>query len=88
MNASGYSAFTNFSLIILVSFPKFDEILFDLLKSPFMAFRSYPLGTHDDQLGVSLVSFLNTEVVNVLLLVIIFVSKDFSELISQASFMF
>ena len=56
MNASGYSAFTNFSLIILVSFPKFDEILFDLLKSPLMAFCSYLFGTHDDQWGVSLVS--------------------------------
>ena len=80
MNVSGYSAFTNFSLISLVSFPKFDEILFDLLKSPFMAFRLYPLGTYDDQLGVSLVSFLNTEVFNVLL-AIIFVSRNFSGLI-------
>ena len=88
MNASGYSAFTNFSLIILVSFPKFDEILFDLLKSPLKAFYLYLLGTHDDQWGVSLVSFLNTAVFNVLLLAIIFVSRNFSGLISQVSFMF
>ena len=39
---------TNFSLIILVSFPKFNEIPFDLLKSPFMASRLYILGTHND----------------------------------------
>ena len=71
----------------LVSFPKFYEILFDLLKSSLMAFRLYLLGTHDDQWGVSLVSFLNTADVN-LLLAIIFVSKNFSGLISQVSFMF
>ena len=87
MNAVGYSAFRNFSLIILVSFPKFDEILFDLLKSQLMAFRLYLLGTHNDQWGVSLVSFLNTADFN-LLLAIIFVSKNFSGLISQVSFMF
>ena len=83
MNAVGYSAFRNFSLIILVSFPKFDEILFYLLKSPLMAFRLYLLGTHNDQWGVSLVSFLNTAVFNVLLLAIIFVSRNLSGLISQ-----
>ena len=52
MNVSEYFAFTNFSLIILVSFPKFYEILFDLLKSSLMVFRLYLLGTHDDH-GVS-----------------------------------
>ena len=78
-----YFAFTNFSLIILVSFPKFDEILFDMLKSSLMAFRLYLLGTHNDQWGVSLVSFLNTAVFNVLLLAIIFVSRNLSGLISQ-----